>query len=192
MTVFTACAHGNASFTLPAADSRNLAKRRAPVDPVKRVSRLGGYGAFSVLEQLAQCGLRTPVPLAPWFENNDGLSVNAIPADPVRLKRPDRGRHPERYRSGRTPPVEQRVSAGLLTVSPGNTAGTGALRDMGLVTRTLMNHILAEPSVGTGDQNRFGRRRSHVVILSKKNLAGTTDDRTPKRERGAGALRTAR
>jgi hypothetical protein len=40
----------------------------------------------------------------------------------------------------------------LLTVSPGNTAGTEALRDMGLLTRTLMNHLMlpyALPALGS-------------------------------------------
>ena len=50
----------------------------------------------------------------------------------------------------------------LLTVSPGNTAGTGALRDMGLVTRTLMNRVLMPyvfPVLGIGQRLEEGAKR---------------------------------
>ena len=50
----------------------------------------------------------------------------------------------------------------LLTVSPGNTAGTEALRDMGLVTRALMNHLLLPyvlPALGVGQRLEKGAQR---------------------------------
>lgn len=50
----------------------------------------------------------------------------------------------------------------LLTVSPGNTAGTDALRDMGLVTRTLMNRVLMPyvfPVLGIGQRLEKGAKR---------------------------------
>jgi NAD(P)-dependent dehydrogenase (short-subunit alcohol dehydrogenase family) len=59
----------------------------------------------------------------------------------------------------------------LLTVSPGNTAGTDALRDMGSVTRAMMNHVMLPyvlPALGVGHQLEKGAQR----------LAdGVTDDR---------------
>ena len=59
----------------------------------------------------------------------------------------------------------------LLTVSPGNTAGTDALRDMGSVTRTMMNRVMLPhvlPALGVGHQLEKGAQR----------LAdGVTDDR---------------
>ena len=59
----------------------------------------------------------------------------------------------------------------LLTVSPGNTAGTDALRDMGPLTRAVMNHFLLPyvlPALGRGHQLETGARRL---------VAGVTDDR---------------
>ncbi|MGO9352396.1 MAG: hypothetical protein ACLP3C_16860, partial [Mycobacterium sp.] len=50
----------------------------------------------------------------------------------------------------------------LLTVSPGNTAGTEALRDMGLVTRALMNYLLLPyvlPALGVGQRLEKGAQR---------------------------------
>jgi NAD(P)-dependent dehydrogenase (short-subunit alcohol dehydrogenase family) len=50
----------------------------------------------------------------------------------------------------------------LLTVSPGNTAGTEALRDMGPVTRALMNHLLLPyvlPALGVGQRLEKGAQR---------------------------------
>lgn len=50
----------------------------------------------------------------------------------------------------------------LLTVSPGNTAGTDALRDMGSVTRALMNHVMLPhvlPALGVGHQLEKGAER---------------------------------
>ncbi|MDT5308666.1 MAG: hypothetical protein QOE48_4351 [Mycobacterium sp.] len=50
----------------------------------------------------------------------------------------------------------------LLTVSPGNTAGTEALRDMGPVTRTLMNHLMLPyvlPALGVGHRLEKGAQR---------------------------------
>jgi hypothetical protein len=59
----------------------------------------------------------------------------------------------------------------LLTVSPGNTAGTDALRDMGSVTRAMMNHVMLPyvlPALGVGHKLEKGAQR----------LAdGVTDDR---------------
>ncbi|GAB7071442.1 SDR family NAD(P)-dependent oxidoreductase [Mycobacterium hodleri] len=59
----------------------------------------------------------------------------------------------------------------LLTVSPGNTAGTDALRDMGSVTRALMNHVMLPhvlPALGVGHQLEKG---------AKRLADGVTDDR---------------
>jgi NAD(P)-dependent dehydrogenase (short-subunit alcohol dehydrogenase family) len=50
----------------------------------------------------------------------------------------------------------------LLTVSPGNTAGTDALRDMGPLTRALMNHLLLPyvlPALGRGHRLETGAQR---------------------------------
>jgi NAD(P)-dependent dehydrogenase (short-subunit alcohol dehydrogenase family) len=50
----------------------------------------------------------------------------------------------------------------LLTVSPGNTSGTEALRDMGPVTRTLMNRLLLPyvlPALGVGQRLEKGAQR---------------------------------
>ncbi|MEE6139060.1 SDR family NAD(P)-dependent oxidoreductase [Mycobacterium sp. 050128] len=50
----------------------------------------------------------------------------------------------------------------LLTVSPGNTAGTEALRDMGPLTRALMNHLLLPyvlPALGRGHRLETGAQR---------------------------------
>jgi len=50
----------------------------------------------------------------------------------------------------------------LLTVSPGNTAGTGAMRDMGFLTRTLMSRVLMPyvfPALGIGQRLEKGARR---------------------------------
>lgn len=59
----------------------------------------------------------------------------------------------------------------LLTVSPGNTAGTDALRDMGSVTRAMMNHVMLPyvlPALGVGHQLEKG---------AKRLADGVTDDR---------------
>ena len=59
----------------------------------------------------------------------------------------------------------------LLTVSPGNTAGTDALRDMGSVTRSVMNHVMLPyvlPALGVGHQLEKG---------AKRLADGVTDDR---------------
>jgi NAD(P)-dependent dehydrogenase (short-subunit alcohol dehydrogenase family) len=50
----------------------------------------------------------------------------------------------------------------LLTVSPGNTAGTDALRDMGPLTRAVMNHLLLPyvlPALGRGHRLETGAQR---------------------------------
>ncbi len=50
----------------------------------------------------------------------------------------------------------------LLTVSPGNTAGTEAVRDMGPVTRTVMKRLLLPyvlPALGVGHQLQTGAQR---------------------------------
>jgi NAD(P)-dependent dehydrogenase (short-subunit alcohol dehydrogenase family) len=59
----------------------------------------------------------------------------------------------------------------MITVSPGNTAGTDALRDMGPVTRAMMNHIMLPyvlPALGVGHQLEKGAQRLGD---------GVTDDR---------------
>jgi hypothetical protein len=59
----------------------------------------------------------------------------------------------------------------LLTVSPGNTAGTDALRDMGPLTRALMNRVMLPyvlPALGVGHQLEKG---------AKRLADGVTDDR---------------
>lgn len=58
----------------------------------------------------------------------------------------------------------------LLTVSPGNTAGTDALRDMGPLTRAVMNHLLLPyvmPALGRGHRLETGAQRL---------VRGVTDD----------------
>ncbi len=58
----------------------------------------------------------------------------------------------------------------LLTVSPGNTAGTDALRDMGPLTRAVMNHLLLPyvlPALGRGHRLETGAQRL---------VNGVTDD----------------
>jgi NAD(P)-dependent dehydrogenase (short-subunit alcohol dehydrogenase family) len=59
----------------------------------------------------------------------------------------------------------------LLTVSPGNTAGTDALRDMSPITRAMMNHVMLPyvlPALGVGHQLEKG---------AKRLADGVTDDR---------------
>jgi NAD(P)-dependent dehydrogenase (short-subunit alcohol dehydrogenase family) len=66
--------------------------------------------------------------------------------------------------------ARQHPNLRLLTVSPGNTAGTDALRDMGPLTRALMNHLLLPyvlPALGRGHRLETG---------AKRLVAGVTDN----------------
>ena len=63
----------------------------------------------------------------------------------------------------------------LLTVSPGNTAGTDALRDMGPVTRALMNHVMLPyvlPALGVGHQLEKGAQRLAEGITDERLRSG--------------------
>jgi NAD(P)-dependent dehydrogenase (short-subunit alcohol dehydrogenase family) len=63
----------------------------------------------------------------------------------------------------------------LLTVSPGNTAGTDALRDMGPVTRALMNHLLLPyvlPALGRGHRLETGARRLADGVTDQQLRSG--------------------
>jgi NAD(P)-dependent dehydrogenase (short-subunit alcohol dehydrogenase family) len=63
----------------------------------------------------------------------------------------------------------------LLTVSPGNTAGTDALRDMGPVTRALMNHLLLPyvlPALGVGHRLEKGAQRLVDGLTDKQLRSG--------------------
>ncbi len=65
----------------------------------------------------------------------------------------------------------------LLTVSPGNTAGTDALRDMGSVTRALMNHVMLPPRPSrpgrrtpAGEGRQAAGRRSHRRSVAQRRV----------------------
>ncbi len=63
----------------------------------------------------------------------------------------------------------------LLTVSPGNTAGTEALRDMGLLTRIVMDHLLLPyvlPALGFGHQLEKGAQRLVDGLISELLRSG--------------------
>ena len=75
----------------------------------------------------------------------------------------------------------------LLTVSPGNTSGTEALRDMGLVTRTLMNYLLLPyvlPALGVGQRLEKGAQRL-VDGLTDEQLRSRVFHATTGRRRRA-------
>ncbi len=72
----------------------------------------------------------------------------------------------------------------LLTVSPGNTAGTDALRDMGVVTRTMMNHFCCPTSFPHwGSDTSWRRAPSGWSMESPTNscaaACSTPADRAP-------------
>lgn len=63
----------------------------------------------------------------------------------------------------------------LLTVSPGNTAGTDALRDMGSVTRAVMNHVMLPyvlPALGVGHQLEKGAKRLADGVTDQQLRSG--------------------
>ena len=63
----------------------------------------------------------------------------------------------------------------LLTVSPGNTAGTDALRDMGSVTRAMMNHVMLPyvlPALGVGHQLEKGAKRLADGVTDEQLRSG--------------------
>lgn len=63
----------------------------------------------------------------------------------------------------------------LLTVSPGNTAGTDALRDMSSVTRALMNHVMLPyvlPALGVGHQLETGAKRLADGVTDQELRSG--------------------
>ena len=63
----------------------------------------------------------------------------------------------------------------LLTVSPGNTAGTDALRDMGPVIRALMNHRLLPyvlPALGRGHRLETGAQRLVDGVVDRQLRSG--------------------
>ena len=63
----------------------------------------------------------------------------------------------------------------LLTVSPGNTAGTAALRDMGPLTRAVMNHFLLPyvlPALGRGHRLETGAQRLTDGVTDEQLRSG--------------------
>jgi NAD(P)-dependent dehydrogenase (short-subunit alcohol dehydrogenase family) len=71
--------------------------------------------------------------------------------------------------------ARQHPNLRLLTVSPGNTAGTDALRDMGPLTRALMNHLLLPyvlPALGRGHRLETGAKRLVAGVTDKQLRSG--------------------
>jgi hypothetical protein len=71
----------------------------------------------------------------------------------------------------------------LVTVSPGNTSGTDGFRDFGLVTRTLLQHIVmpyVAPTLGMGHKLEDGAKRLVDAVIDDSFKTGGFYASAPK------------